>query len=410
MAPGTAVRRRIGIPVPRRGRRRPVSLIDTVANAFTVASVFFSPAITLPAGLSFGDMFLILALLLRSLQLVTTGLDLEELRNHDLLLVVFSAIAVGGLTSGVVNGQPLDIFFLRMVLATFGTLLAVAFYGQTRDRLKTLVRSFALGCAFLAISGELKPKSEGRAFGFTFHPNLFAHSLVMGTMACTACFFWTTNRWARALWATCAVLCLYGIWDSGSRGALAGIWLAMVLYVGLSGRRWLVLGALAVTWCIAIVFVAGVVNVGETSALGRLVHGNSDTNVQGSNNERSQSFKNDVEIITEKPIFGEGFAKSILVHMVYFQAWTSAGLLGFAAIMLLGISMFALPFGRPRAVLALPCAVAGVAGMWFFTNILGTRDQWFFIVLAYRMARTSPDPLPELEPATEGVLAPAAGT
>lgn len=366
-----------------------------------------SPSLGLPGSLSFGDMFLVVALMLRGVQLITTGLNLEELRNHDLLLVVFTAICFGGVVSGVVNGQPLEILLIRMFLATFGTLFAVAFYGTTRERLKTLVRAFAVGCTFLALSGWWRPKSDGRAFGYSIHPNLFAHSLVMGLMACVACFFWTTDRWARIAWATGAAFCLYGIWDSGSRGALLGLWVAAVLYVGLSGRRWLAFAALAITWGIAMVFVAGVVQVDDSSALGRLLNGEEDTNVQGSNTERSESFEHDIEIITDKPIFGEGFAGSVFVHVVYLQAWTSAGILGFAAVMLLGLSMVALPFGRPRAVLALPCGVAGVAAMWFFTNIFGTRDQWFFIVLAYRMARTLPEPVQEDDTVpADGVLEP----
>jgi hypothetical protein len=385
-----------------------VSLVDTLANGCTVLAVALCPAIGLPASFSLGDIFLVLALMLRGIQLITTGLDLHELRNHDFLLGVFAAIILGGLAGGIVNGYPLDILWIRMILATFGTLLAVAFYGSTRERLKTLVRAIALGCTFLAISGSLRPTTDGRWYGYSIHPNLYAHSIVMGLMACVACFFWTRDPRARVLWAACGATSLVGIWESGSRGALLGVGVSLLLFVALSGRRWLVYLALAFTYVTLIVIVAGAIDVGGNSALGRLLDGSKDVTVQGSNNERSESFAHDIDVITAKPIFGESFITSVGVHVVYLQAWTAAGLIGFIAVAILGIYMFVLPFGRPRAVLALPCGVAGVAAMWFFTNIFGTRDQWFFIILAFRMARTPPA-RPAVDDASDQGLPASAG-
>ena len=86
--------------------------------------------------------------------------------------------------------------------------------------------------------------------------------------------------------------------------------------------------------------------------------------------------------------------------MLYLQYWQAGGALAGLAIILLGVAMVLLPFGRPRWVLALPCGAAGVAIAWIFTNVGSTRDQWIFLVLAFRLARAGTEPQRAGEEAT----------
>ncbi len=364
------------------------SIFDRFARWSTLIAVAFVPAIgfnLLGGPLSVGDIMLLVAAMFRVGQMATTGLDLGELRKHDIMVVLSICIGLGGFTAGVVNDQPLPISLIQTIIATAGTVFVVSSYGSTERGIRELGRAFALGSMLWAISGAFVTPILGRWTGYATHPNIYGHTSIMGFAACLACYDWAKTKPLKTLWSVGVCLNVFAMYQSGSRGALLGVGIAGFLYLVVTRRRALIFLTLGAFWMAAIVLLGGFYDPPDGSALGRLL--GQQENVAGSNQERSESLSDTLDIIYEKPILGDGFVNAILVHVVYLQFWSAGGLLAGLPVMLLGAALLFLPFGRPPRARAFPCGAAGVAVAWLFTNIFFARDQWIFIILALRMAR-----------------------
>lgn len=386
-----------GVVVPRSrsatGRRTgPAGPIHRLGDGLTLLAVAGSPFIGLGA---LPDGILGLAILVRLVEIPVVGLPRRELVHHQFVLGVMAVFAAGGFIGGFLNDDPMSWDFVRILLAMGGAVLLVSTYGRSRAELEPLLKAFGIGCALLAVSTVLGRTYDGRSIGFSVHPNLLAHSCVMGLATCGALFEWARTVRGRWLWVALCGLNGYGILVSGSRGALLAVWVGGFAYLCLARRPRLVLVAISMSWLLVMSLATGVLELPPSNPLARLVDG-SDENTQGSNLEREQALEESFGVISERPVFGGGFENIIRIHVVYYQGWVGGGLLGAAALMGLGLAMLALPLGQPRRSLALACGCAGVAVAWLFTNILSTRDQWLFIVLAFRFARS---PLARREPA-----------
>lgn len=378
------------------------SFVDRAARWATLAGVALCPAIGLGAGFSFGDLFLLLATLLRGVQLLTTGLRLQEFRRHDFLLAITICIGLGGFFAGVPNNSPMPTYLVQTIIATAGGLVVVATYGTTDRGLRELIRAYALGGALLAVLAFYVPFVADRAVSYSTHPNILGHSEMMVVACAIACYDWSRDRYCKMLWAGVAGLGSIAIYLSGSRGSLIGLFVAALLYLVFSGRIKIVLLALGTVWLAVLLILGGIVSVPGDSAIGRLL---GDPDTSGANTERAQALEDVLIVIGDKPIIGDGFDSAILVHVVYLLFWSAGGAMAGAAVMYLGVAMLASPFLRPRTHLALRCGLAGLAVMWLFTNIFFARDQWLFIIIAFRLClrpdRTSlPEALPvDPEPA-----------
>ena len=360
-----------------------------LGEALTLLAAFLIPFSGLgAAGLTFGDVVIALAVVVRVVELAVSGVPVAELRRHQFVLGVMSLFVLGGIISGFAIGRPLVWEFARVMITMMSPLLLVATYGSTRRELLPVVKAFAAGCAVLGLSALVGgDDGNGRALGFAFHPNFLGHSCVMGLAACG--YIIDNASWAsqRRRWFLAAGANGVGILLSGSRGALLALWVGGFLYLCFSRRPRLVIAAVAASWALALGLSTGVLELPESNPLVRLIDGG-DASTQGSNLEREERLESSFEEISQHPLFGDGFESVVLIHVVYYQAWYGAGAIGAVAIMGMGVAMLVLPIGQPRRLLALPCGAAGVAVAWLFTNILATRDQWLFIVLAFRLSQS----------------------
>ncbi len=362
----------------------PRSLLRRIGDVLTLVAVFLTPMYGLVlGGLGYGDVVFALVIIVRILQFATEGLPVWEVRRHGFLVGVFCVFAIGGTTSGLLTGAGVPWEFIRIVIATIGSALIVATYGQTEESLLPLVRAFALGCLVLALSGLLGDQTDGRSTGFSIHPNGLAHSCLLGAAAGTYLLFAARHRWEKRLWAAAAALpALAIILVTGSRGSLLGLWLGAFLLLVLGGDRRLNLVAVGLTYLGVIAVATGVLSLPASNPISRL------SDDGGSAEVRTERLEENLEDVAESPITGKGWKDIIAIHVVYLQGWVGGGALCGLSLIVLGAGMFVLPFGQSRYHLPLACGAAAIALAWLFTTVLTTRDQWLYLALAFRLCKS----------------------
>ena len=378
--------------------------VARVADWCTIGGVAVGSMSAVEAGLlSAADGLLGLAAFLRVLQLFGPGIDFREVRRYGFLLGVLGVFTVGGVLSGVANGDPLAWDFIRIVIATLGSVLVVATYATNAERLHRLLRVFCLGGTALAISGFVMAAPDGgRAVGLSIHPNGLGHSLMLSIMASIYLVEQSRDRRARLFWLGAIVLQLAALMDSGSRGSFVGLGVGLFLYLLLSADRRVVLAGIAVAYLVAMVSFTGMVHLPENNPISRF-----SSEGGGSNQDREIQLDNALAKVREDPLFGEGFRLIILVHVVYLQGWVGAGALGVIALVGLGLAFVVWPFFQTRRTLVLACALTAIGVAWLFTNALTLRDQWLFLAIVFRMTASPLSALNRREAATLDPLEPA---
>jgi O-antigen ligase len=371
-------------------------LLGWTADALTLSGFLLSPLFVPNLGGRFGitlsDILLGFAALARGLHLLTAGIRPAAVRRHSFLLGLLGVFSVSAILGSFAHHtNPLAWPFDRMVIATVGAVLLIGTFGGTdwaANRYR-LVRAYAIGCTVLGFSSLYGISANGRAFGYSIHPNALGHSCVMGVAAGVWLIDNARSRNQRLLWAGAVLLNLVGIMQSGSRGALLGLFVGVVIYLALRGDAQLRVAAIAATWLAVMVLLTGVVQLSANNPLQRLVSNEASTTY--SNEARQDLLAQDFEIIADDPMWGVGFDDNELiinVHVVYLQGWVGAGAIGGFMLMLLGVTMLLLPFLMARRDLALACGTAAIATAWLFTNILTLRDQWLFIAVVFGSARS----------------------
>jgi hypothetical protein len=349
-------------------------------------------------GIPYADMVLALAAIARGFQFLTEGVPRMGLRRLSVLLGILGLFCLSAMISGFANNDPLPLSFITIAIATVGSVLLIASYGDGESSTRPLLQAFTIGCVVLAVSAFLSStRLEGRAFGWAIHPNQLGHSCVMGCAAAVWLYDNATSRLQRWCWAAAAAVSFLALMQSGSRGGLLGLWAGAMIYLCLRGRFRLILGAVAFTWAASLLLVTGTIELPASNPIERLF--NEGTEDTGSNAARRDLLADNWRQINADPMFGAGFKDLWNIHVVYYQGWVGAGALGGFLVMGLGATMLVLPLWQRKRDLALACGLAAIAVAWLFTNILTPRDQWLFIAVAFgttRLAKVRP-----LEPALD---------
>jgi hypothetical protein len=371
-------------------RTLPGRVADYIMLAAVVAAPLYGKGIGGNlTGLKYADMVLGLAGLARGVHLATA--PVKSVRRYSFLLGMMGLFAGLGVISGFANGtNPLAWAFIRVLIGSLGSVFLVATYGDQGPRARReLVTAFAWGCIILSLTSFTGLKLQGRALGWSVHPNALGHSVMMGLFA--AVWLWDNanrplHRW---FWAGAIFLDSIAIMRSGSRGALLGIWVGAMFYFALRGNRRLNLAAIITTWFIIIVLAAGIVHLPATNPLSRLLsQGQSNSTGALSNQARSDLLKSDMARIDASPFFGDGWSDIVNVHVAYLQGWVAAGAAASLVTMIIGLAMLILPLLTRRRDLALACGASAIAVAWVFTNIFTARDQWLFIAIAFGSAQS----------------------
>jgi len=343
-------------------------------------------------GLPYADIILGLAALTRIVQALTEGLPRAGLRLRSVLLSVLAVFACAGLLSSIVNHESLSWSFIRIVIATAGTVLLVSAYGDGTDP-RPVLKAFALGTAVLAVSSFTGYKLHGRSFGWSRHPNQLGHSCMIGIFAAGWLYDNTRDPRIRRLWVGLILLDLVAINRSGSRGALIGLAAGGFVYLWLRGNIRLRVVAIAGVWALTLVLATQLVVLPESNPLGRfLTSKKSNTSASASDQQRESLLSASWDKISADPIFGTGFKNVDLgngftgidqVHVVYLQGWIGAGAVGGFVLMLIGGMLVVVPFTQRKHNLALACGGVAIAAAWGFTNLLTVRDQWIYIAAIF---------------------------
>ena len=373
----------------------PPSLIGRVADWLTLLGLFMAPlygkGIGGITGIAYADIILGFAALARAAHLITVGFRLKTIKRHSFLLGTMGLFAVLGLISSFVNGtNPIEWGFVRTVIATLGGVILVATFGdQEAGARRQLLTAFGLGCIVLSLSSFTGLQLQGRSLGWSVHPNALGHSCMMG--CATAAWLWDNSRkpLQRLFWTGAVGLNLIGIMNSGSRGALLGIFVGGFLYFALRGNRRLTLTAIGAAFLMILVLLVGVVHLPASNPLSRLLsQGEKTSTAQYSDQARSQLLKEDLARIDAAPFFGDGFSDIVNVHVAYLQGWVAAGAAAGLVTMIVGLAMLILPLLSRRRDLALACGAAAISVAWVFTNIFTARDQWLYLAIAFSTAQS----------------------
>jgi hypothetical protein len=373
----------------------PPSLLGRIADYLTLLGVFAAPlygkGIGGITGIAYADIILGFAAIARGAHLLTVGFRLKTLQRHSFLLGTMGLFAFLGLVSGFVNGtNPLAWGFVRVVIATVGSVILMATHGdQGAGARRQLLTAFGLGTVVLSLTSFTGYQLQGRALGWSVHPNALGHSCMMGTA--TAVWLWDNTRkpLERWFWVGAVFLNLAAIMNSGSRGALLGVWVGAMIYFALRGNRRLNLAAIFGTFLMIMILAVGIVHLPANNPLTRLLQqGQSSSSGALSDQARSELLKSDMARIDANPWWGDGFDDIVNVHVAYLQGWVAAGFLAGLVTMVLGVVMLFLPLLSKRKDLALACGAAAIATAWVFTNIFTARDQWLYLAIVFSTAQS----------------------
>jgi hypothetical protein len=379
---------------------------DVLTLAGALAAPSYGKGIGGINGIKYADIILGLAVLARVAQALIDGVPREGFRRQSVLLTLLTVFGLFGLLTATVNHQFLSWSFIRIMIATAGTAVLLAVYGDGTD-VRPIVSAFALGTAVLALSSFTGPRIGGRSLGWSSHPNQLGHSCMIGVFAAAWLHDNAASPWMRRLWLAVAALDLVAINRSGSRGALLGLAAGGVLYIWLRGNARVRVGAVAAVWVVLLVIPTRIVVVPRGNPIGRLLTSSApNTSAGASDRQRDTLLSASWRLVESHPIFGTGVKNIDLsqgtggtfkgidqVHLVYLQGWIAAGVLGGFALMLIGAILVVMPFGRAPRHVALACAGTAIATAWGFTNVLTLRDQWIMVAAIFATAPPLPSVL-----------------
>jgi hypothetical protein len=372
------------------------STIGRIADVTFLLGTFLAPLYGkrfggLTGGVTYADVALALAIMVRLVDLVISGIRWEIMRRHSFLLGMTGLFGVIGLVTGFLAGRnPIEWEFIRIVIFTWMTVALVATYGtQDRKAMRQILMVYVFGTTVLALSSFRGYQIAGRPLGWSIHPNALGHSVMMGTFA--AVWLWdnakrTPEKW---LWAGAAGLNVLALMRSGSRGGFLGIALGGLVYLVRRGDRRLTLAAVLGACALVVIFGSGAITLPANNPIARLVNqGESNSSGALADQARHAQLDSDLARINAHPLLGDGFKDIALVHVAYLQGWVGAGAFAGLVMMMVGLAMFLLPFVTRRRDMALACGAVAVATAWAMTNIFTLRDQWIFLAIAFSSAQS----------------------
>jgi hypothetical protein len=332
------------------------------------------------------------------------GIGLETLRscwNHYFTgpLARFGVLLVGG---GLVGGVFAGEFVLgllnaaRFSLSLFVVLYLGVCYFNTPTHWLFGIRAYAIGASanalYAAIGGVSSAYSYvGRYSGMTTHPNHFGLSTMLGAFA-ALCLLSNRTRADRTIGAVCLGSCVFGVYLSGSRGALVGLAIgSSVTLISRGAKALPTLVALAIPGVPVLLWVLSNAASGS-SAISRLVapgEGEGD-----STGDRLVYYSNASGLIRSRPLFGSGFARALEFHSIPLQLVVVAGAFGLVAFIYLGHFIYRICRAGvgPHASLSTRAMAGALAGFGFYlftANILYDRYLLIFLLLASRVPRTA---------------------
>jgi hypothetical protein len=332
------------------------------------------------------------------------------------LLTGLALIAISGLIGTVFAEHPEKslLVMTKFVLAAAGSILVLALWSASADKLRRFCWAWLLGAvlsAAWAVSGH-SPKIGGRPQGLATHPNHMGLVCVLGFGLTVGLASSTVGR--QRLAAQVAVLPLVaGGLLSGSRAAVLGMIVVVPLWSVLSGRWALAWRFLLAGVVLVVALGLGLLHLPANNGATRLL---GDRSSAESNAERVQDLQLSIDRFVRHPLTGEGFEFSQEAHNIYLQVLVAGG-----PVALLGLGLVVSSVLRPGLAIAgalrrarvsrnvlLPLGmVSGYVGYLvasMFQNVLWDRYLWLFIAAALSLMASA---IQEHQTAGVGPLVPS---
>ena len=220
--------------------------------------------------------------------------------------------------------------------------------------------------------------SEGRRAGLSEHPNVFGLCALLAVALIPFILTQVPRSW-RMIPLGLGVVCLYGVWSSGSRAAFAALIAVGIVYPVLA--RSVPAGLALLAGFTAFLAFAGQLldETSSSNALGRLLGAGS---ASGSDQAREDLLGQAVDQFLSSPILGNGLADLLAAHVIYVQVAAGLGVLGLAFYLLVLWSTVrpVTTLTPPHSLLALPALAYVTVG--FVTPVLWDRYIWTVLALA----------------------------
>jgi hypothetical protein len=268
----------------------------------------------------------------------------------------------------------------RLLVGAFGLTILINWWNPDRTRVVLVACAYVLGnvvsVAYAVLKNEVA--RDGRRAGLAEHPNVYGLCALLAVAIIPFIVTQLPQKW-RLIPIPLGVVCLYGVWSSGSRAALAVMIGVAVIYPVLKRSILAAVGLLAAV-ATGLVFLGTL--LGEDSsgnALGRLLGSGS---ASLSDQARQLLFEQAVDRFWAHPIIGNGLADIIEAHVIYIQIAAALGIFGLAFYLLVLWSTVQplTVLTPPYSLLALPALAYVTLG--FVTPVLWDRYIWTLLALA----------------------------
>lgn len=293
--------------------------------------------------------------------------------------------------------------------SAIGVPVLFAIWRPRVDELRRLALAYVVGAAANAAASFTMVNAQGRALGFSVHPNHLAiASLLASGPAAAFAFNKAEPTQVRRLAGLCWMVLAAGIIRSGSRAAVLGA-VAMILVMVILTGRVRVLRPLILMGLVGGALVKlGVVALPRFNALARLFSSDDSSIVANSNANRASRGALALSEVTHHWLTGTGFEGALEAHSLYLQVVAGAGLLGLAGILLVLFTTGQLTrFPQLRQQPLLTGLVVGWVGYLVaatVSNNLWDRYLWFHFALTMALAGCLRTPVEEpAKPGTPGV-------
>lgn len=355
----------------RAGRRLPFiswyRITGGVMCLFLTFSAMPSLRVSVTPLVTYGDIFYVLGIMLLAPTLLISRLQLPLAYLGGALLL----ITMGFISYLVVPDPTAFQNLSRLIYAIVLMPTSIALWRPSQRMTAALAASYILGTCASVIDGVMTgPAADGRTLGFSFHPNGLGGTclLSLALIPFAARALPSFRKWAWLL----APLLLYGIWISGSRGALAALGV-LALFVTLIEQS-VPLGLGLVAAVAGILIAAGYsLSAHANNALSRILGSGTASNASG---QRQVAYDTALQQINDHPLIGAGFSHIREAQSVLLQVPASLGipaLIGFCTVL---VGLLAPVLWRPAPLKYLAYVTVAYIGFAVTTDAVSDTLVW----------------------------------
>lgn len=354
-----------------------LSLFMAAAGTVSMLSVRIGPIV-------FADLLLAAT----ALPLLVKGLRqrsaFRHLRSFMPILVCTGLMVIGGLggSFGAANQNASLSELTQFTLSSVVMLLLIAMWSPNRNEIAVVALSFVVGAAVNAGTGIFLKDAGGRAMGLAGHANHLGLVSYLAIGIGVGLVLSNRSKQSNLILSFSLALLAYAILASGSRAALVGAGVALLLMLGCT-RSWKLLSLAGVLSIALLVTIKrNLLPLDETNALSRVM---GDRTSAMSDQWRLEKLDETLTSIGNNPVVGSGFEDALSAHSIYLQVWVAGGLLGLVFIVgiLVIVARELMEATRKKDFmrLGLVCAYSGYLAAGMVSNALWDRYLWIVLAL-----------------------------